>query len=66
MKTVKTATKRKVNREGQRWTDDRPEMTLRLPLDLREAITEESRVKGDLPRIVFYALNHVDHDKVDI
>jgi len=22
---------RKVNREGQRWTDDRPGMTLRLP-----------------------------------
>ena len=66
MKTVKTATKRKVNREGLRWTDDRPGMTLRLPLDLREAITEESRVKGDLARIVLYALNHVDHDKVDI
>jgi hypothetical protein len=57
---------RKVNREGQRWTDDRPGMTLRLPLDLREAITEESRVKGDLAKIVLYALNHVDHDKVDI
>lgn len=66
MKTVKTATKRKANRDGQRWTDDRPGMTLRLPLDLREAITEESRVKGDLARIVLYALNHVDHDKVDI
>jgi hypothetical protein len=41
-------------------------MTLRLPLDLREAITEESRVKGDLARIIQYALNHVDHDEVDI
>ena len=41
-------------------------MTLRLPLDLREAITEESRVKGDLARIVLYALSHVDHDEVDI
>jgi hypothetical protein len=66
MKTVKKAAKRKVNRDGQRWTDDRPGMTLRLPLDLREAITEESRVKGDLARIVLFALSHVDHDKVDI
>jgi hypothetical protein len=41
-------------------------MTLRLPLDLRESITEESRVKGDLAKIVIYALSHVDHDKVDI
>ena len=42
---------RKVNREGQRSTDDRLGMTLRLPIDLREAATEESRVKGDLVRI---------------
>ena len=66
---VKKAAKkavRKVNREGPRWTEDRPGMTLRLPLDLREAITEESRVKGDLAKIVLYALSHVDHDKVDI
>ena len=55
-----------MNREGQRWTEDRPGMTLRLPLDLRKAITEESRVKGDLARIVLYALSHVDHDKADI
>jgi hypothetical protein len=41
-------------------------MTLRLPLDLREAITEESRVKGDLARIVLFALSHVDQDEVDI
>ena len=41
-------------------------MTLRLPIDLREAVTEESRVKGDLARIVLYALSHVDHDAVDI
>jgi hypothetical protein len=57
---------RKVNREGQRWTDDRPGMTLRLPIDLREAVTEESRVKGDLARIVLFALSHVEHEKVDI
>ena len=65
-KAAKKAATRKVNREGQRWTEDRPGMTLRLPLDLREAITEESRVKGDLARIVLYALDHVDHDAVEI
>ena len=65
-KTAKKAATRKVNCEGQRWTEERPGMTLRLPLDLREAITEESRVKGDLARIVLYALSHVDHNKVDI
>ena len=61
-KTVKKKSTRKVNREGQRWTDDRPGMTLRLPLDLREAITEESRIKGDLARIVLFALSHVDKE----
>ena len=65
-KTVKKKSARKVNREGQRWTDDRPGMTLRLPLDLREAITEESRIKGDLARIVLFALSHVDKEEVDI
>jgi hypothetical protein len=64
-KTAKTAV-RKVNREGQRWADDRPGMTLRLPIDLREAITEESRVKGDLAQIVLFALDHVDREKVNI
>ena len=57
---------RKVNREGQRWTDDRPGMTLRLLIDLREAITEESRVKGDLARIVLFALDHADRKNVEI
>jgi hypothetical protein len=57
---------RKVNREGQRWTDDRPGMTLRLPIDVREAITEESRVKGDLAKIVLFALDHVDRENVKI
>jgi hypothetical protein len=61
-----TKAARKVNREGQRWTDDRPGMTLRLPIDLREAITEESRVKGDLARIVLFALDHVDRKNVEI
>ena len=68
MAVTKAAKKavRKVNREGQRWTDDRPGMTLRLPLDLREAITEESRVKGDLARIVLFALDHVECKNVEI
>jgi hypothetical protein len=61
-----TKTARKVNHEGQRWAGDRPGMTLRLPIDLREAITEESRVKGDLARIVLFALGHVDREKVEI
>jgi hypothetical protein len=65
-KAAKKAATRKVNREGQRWTEDRPGMTLRLPLDLREAITEESRVKGDLAKIVLYALSHVEHDEVEV
>jgi hypothetical protein len=38
-KAAQKAATRKVNRNGQRWMDDRPGMTLRLPLDLREAIT---------------------------
>jgi hypothetical protein len=41
-------------------------MTLRLPIDLREAITEESRVKGDLAKIVLFALDHVDREDVEI
>jgi hypothetical protein len=41
-------------------------MTLRLPIDLREAVTEESRVKGDLARIVLFALSHVERENVDI
>jgi hypothetical protein len=62
--TKKTA--RKVNREGQRWTEDRAGMTLRLPIDLREAITEECRVAGDLSRVVLFALRHVERKDVEI
>ena len=62
--TKKTA--RKVNREGQRWTEDRAGMTLRLPIDLREAVTEESRVAGDLSRVVLFALRNVDRKDVKI
>ena len=46
--------------------DDKPGMTLRLPIDLRDAITEESRVKGDLARIVLFALSHVKRKEVEI
>jgi hypothetical protein len=65
-KTAKKAATRKVNCKRQRWTEERAGLTLRLPLDLREAITEESRVKGDLAKIVLYALSHVEHDEVEI
>lgn len=65
-KKVAAKKTRKVNREGQRWTEDRPGMTLRLPIDLREAVTEESRVKGDLAKIVLFALAHVDKKDVEI
>src|SRR5271170_5286128 len=41
-------------------------MTLRLPLELREAVTEEARVKGDLAKIVLFALTHVDREEVEI
>lgn len=57
---------RKVNREGQRWTEDRAGMTLRLPVELREAVTEESRVAGDLSRVILFALSHVDRKDVEI
>lgn len=59
-------TGRNVNREGQRWTEDRAGMTLRLPIDLREAVTEEARVAGDLSRVVLFALRNVDRNDVKI
>ena len=46
--------------------DQSPALTLRLPLDLREALTEEARVKGDLATIILFALRHVDQKSVDI
>ena len=49
-----------MNREGQRWTEDRAGMTLRLPIDLREAVTEEARVAGDLSRVVLFALRNIE------
>ena len=59
-------TGRNVNREGQRWTEDRAGMTLRLPIDLREAVTEEARVAGDLSRVVLFALRNVERKDVTI
>jgi|SRR5579859_3472212 len=60
-KKARTAIKKVQDR-----AQDRPGMTLRLPIDLREAITEESRVKGDLARIVLFALSQVDRDGLEI
>jgi hypothetical protein len=56
----KTTKARKVNKEGQRWTEDRVGMTLRLPLGLKEKMIEEAHVAGDLSRIVLFAMAHVD------
>ena len=53
-------------KKAEETADHKPGMTLRLPIDLREAITEESRVKGDLARIVLFALSQIDRDKVEI
>src|SRR3984885_11011322 len=41
-------------------------MALRLPLQWREAVTEEARVKGDLARIILFALSHVERKEVEI
>ena len=36
------------------------------PPRIREAVTEEARVKGDLARIVLFALSHVKRKEVEI
>ena len=41
-------------------------MTLRLPIDLREAVTEEARVAGDLSRVVLFALRNIERKDVKI
>jgi hypothetical protein len=41
-------------------------MTLRLPIDLREAVTEEARVAGDLSRVVLFAFRNVERNDVTI
>lgn len=63
--TVKKKTRTAIKKVKDK-ADDKPGMTLRLPIDLRDAITEESRVKGDLARIVLFALSQVDREKVKI
>ena len=63
--TVKKKTQAAI-KKVQVKADEKPGMTLRLPIDLRDAITEESRVKGDLARIVLFALSQVDREKVEI
>ncbi|HEY0757833.1 MAG TPA: hypothetical protein VGD59_01110 [Acidisarcina sp.] len=60
----KSSNARKAKKQAK--SDEKPGLTLRLPTDLREAVTEESRVKGDLARIVLFALAHVDKEDVVI
>jgi hypothetical protein len=63
----KKATKtRKGDKKGQRWTDDRVGMTLRLPVELKEEVIEEARVAGDLSRIVLFAMAHTDPKEVEV
>ena len=62
---VKKKTRAEI-KKAEETADHKPGMTLRLPIDLREAITEESRVKGDLARIVLFALSQIDREKVKI
>jgi hypothetical protein len=62
---IKSPVKKTASRK-KKPADESPALTLRLPLDLREAITEEARVKGDLATIVLFALKHVDQKTVDI
>lgn len=54
------------NKEGQRWTEDRVGMTLRLPLELKEKMFEEAHVAGDLSRIVLFAMAHTDPKEIPI
>ena len=43
----------------QRVKGEHPGIILRLPVDLREAMTEESRIKGDLWRGFFFSPWHM-------
>lgn len=54
------------NREGQRWTEDRVGMTLRLPTDLEMDVRQVALAKGDLSRIVLFAMEHVEQKDVDL
>lgn len=57
---------RKGNKDGQRWTEDRVGMTVRLPVELKEKLIQEAHVAGDLSRIVLFAMAHTDPEKVPI
>lgn len=52
--------------DPKKWGKTRVGITLRLPLPLREALIEESHVKGDLAGIVLFALDHVDKEHIAI
>ena len=55
-----------MNREGQRWTENRVGMTLRLPTDLEMDVRQVALAKGDLSRIVLFAMEHVDQKDVEL
>lgn len=57
---------RKGNKDGQRWTEDRVGMTVRLPVELKEKLIQEAHVAGDLSRIVLFAMAHTDPKEVSI
>lgn len=57
---------RRVNREGQRWTKNRVGMSLRLPLDLEVALRQVALAKGDLSRVVLFAMQHIDQNDVEL
>ena len=57
---------RRVNREGQRWTENRVGMTLRLPTDLEIDVRQVALAKGDLSRIVLFAMEHMDPKDVEL
>jgi hypothetical protein len=55
----------KVNQAGQHWTPQSKALRLRLPKELKDGIIEQARVKGDLARVVLFALHTVDLDQID-
>jgi hypothetical protein len=61
-----TPKKRQVNREGQRWTENRVGMTLRLPINLEVDVRQVALAKGDLSRIVLFAMEHLEQKDVDL
>ena len=56
----------RVNREGQRWTENRVGMTLRFPTDLEMDVRQVALAKGDLSRIVLFAMEHIDQKDVEL